>query len=118
MRTKLAVLVLVLFAVMLFAPSAPAQQTFFYVARAVDANGVESANSNEASASINQTLPLPKLTVVLTWTASTSTVAGYNIYRSKVTGTGYVKINAALVTALTYTDTFLPPAPPTGLSGT
>lgn len=40
----------------------------------------------------------------LSWTASTSTVAGYNIYRSTVSGSGYVLMNTSLVTALTYTD--------------
>jgi hypothetical protein len=96
-------------------PGASAQTTFFYVATAVDSNGVESVFSNEASATINQQAVPPKLSIVLTWAASTSTVAGYNVYRSKVSGSGYVKINAALVTALTYTDTFLPPSPPTTL---
>jgi hypothetical protein len=35
--------------------------------------------------------------VTLTWNASTSAVAGYNIYRSTVKGRDYVKINATLV---------------------
>jgi hypothetical protein len=42
--------------------------------------------------------------VTLTWNASTSTVAGYNVYRSTVSGGPYVKINSSLVTALNYTD--------------
>jgi len=49
--------------------------------------------------------------VSLTWSASTSTVAGYNIYRSTVSGSGYTKINSSFVTILTYTDS-------TVLSGT
>jgi fibronectin type 3 domain-containing protein len=43
--------------------------------------------------------------VALTWNASTSTVAGYNVYRSTVSGTGYTLINSSLVPVLTYTDT-------------
>ena len=44
--------------------------------------------------------------VVLTWTASTSTVTGYYVYRSTTSGTGYAKLNASLAaTGLTYTDT-------------
>ncbi len=43
-------------------------------------------------------------TVSLSWIASTSTVAGYNVYRSTTSGSGYVKINSSLVTGLTYTD--------------
>jgi len=41
----------------------------------------------------------------LTWTGSTSTVSGYNVYRGTVTGGPYTKINSSLVTSLTYTDT-------------
>jgi hypothetical protein len=44
-------------------------------------------------------------TVFLNWTASTSTVSGYNVYRSTTSGTGYARINASLATTLTYTDT-------------
>jgi trimeric autotransporter adhesin len=43
--------------------------------------------------------------VVLTWTSSTSTVAGYNVYRSSTSGSGYGKINSGLVTAGTFDDT-------------
>ena len=43
-------------------------------------------------------------TVSLTWVASTSTVSGYNVYRSTTSGSGYVKINTSLVSGLTFTD--------------
>src|SRR5208283_231146 len=43
--------------------------------------------------------------VTLTWTASTSTVSGYNVYRSTTNGSGYTKINSGLVAGLTYDDT-------------
>ncbi len=42
--------------------------------------------------------------VLLMWNASTSTVAGYNIYRSTVSGTGYTRINSSLVPSMAYTD--------------
>ena len=42
--------------------------------------------------------------VALTWNASTSTVSGYNVYRSTVSGSGYVKLNSSLVAVLTYAD--------------
>jgi hypothetical protein len=42
--------------------------------------------------------------VTLNWTASTSTVAGYNTYRSTVSGGPYTKLNSALVTSIQYTD--------------
>ena len=42
--------------------------------------------------------------VALTWNASTSTVAGYNVYRGTVSGGPYTKINSSLVAVLDYTD--------------
>src|SRR5437773_889263 len=44
-------------------------------------------------------------TVALSWIASTSVVSGYNVYRSIVSGSGYVRINSLLVSAFVYTDT-------------
>ena len=41
----------------------------------------------------------------LAWHASTSSVIGYNVYRSTTSGGPYAKINASLVTSLTYSDT-------------
>ena len=43
-------------------------------------------------------------TVALSWTASTSTVSGYNVYRSTTSGTGYAKLNTSLVSTVSYTD--------------
>jgi hypothetical protein len=43
-------------------------------------------------------------TAKLTWKASSSHVAGYNVYRSEVSGQKYKKINSSLVQGLTYTD--------------
>jgi predicted phage tail protein len=43
-------------------------------------------------------------TVTLNWTASTSTVSGYNVYRSTTNGGSYAKINSGLVSAITYVD--------------
>lgn len=42
--------------------------------------------------------------VALAWNASTSAVSGYNVYRSTVSGSAYVKLNSALVGGLTYDD--------------
>lgn len=42
--------------------------------------------------------------VALTWNASASTVSGYNVYRSTVSGSLYVKINPSLNPGLSYTD--------------
>ena len=56
-------------------------------------SGVDFTASQESSHSVQ-----------LTWHASTSSVAGYNIYRSTTSGGPYVKLNASLVTPLTYKD--------------
>jgi hypothetical protein len=42
--------------------------------------------------------------VGLTWNASTSSVAGYNVYRTTVSGSSYTKLNSSLVTVLNYSD--------------
>jgi hypothetical protein len=43
--------------------------------------------------------------VSLSWTGSpTATVAGYNVYRSTVSGSLFARVNAAPVSGLTYTD--------------
>jgi hypothetical protein len=42
--------------------------------------------------------------VALSWQASTSTVAGYNIYRGTTNGGPYSKMNSGLITTLSYTD--------------
>jgi hypothetical protein len=46
-----------------------------------------------------------KHTVTLTWRASSSQVAGYNVYRTTRPGENYVKINTSIVRELTYRDT-------------
>ena len=43
--------------------------------------------------------------VALSWTASTSTVSGYNVYRATISGAQYTLVNSSLITALAYTDT-------------
>lgn len=44
--------------------------------------------------------------IVLTWNADADPVSGYNVYRGTATGQeSKTKINTALVTALTFTDT-------------
>jgi hypothetical protein len=43
-------------------------------------------------------------TVTLKWRASSSQVAGYNVYRSVTPAANYVRINSSLVQGLTFTD--------------
>ncbi len=49
--------------------------------------------------------------VALTWTDTDPAIAGYNVYRSNQSGTGFTKLNSSLSTATSYTDS-------TVLSGT
>jgi len=49
--------------------------------------------------------PAPQHSVSLSWAASTSTVAGYNVYRGTQTGGPYALINGSPDASTTYTDT-------------
>jgi Carboxypeptidase regulatory-like domain len=61
--------------------------------------------SNASVGSINFTAtPQVAHTVALTWNASTSAVSGYNVYRSIVSGSSYVRINSSLSAGLSFTD--------------
>jgi hypothetical protein len=42
--------------------------------------------------------------VALSWNASSSTVSGYNVYRSTLSGGSYLRINSSLVAGFSYTD--------------
>jgi hypothetical protein len=48
--------------------------------------------------------PTVPRTVALTWDAGTMSVAGYNVYRSMVSGSSYAKLNASPVGAVNYAD--------------
>jgi fibronectin type 3 domain-containing protein len=43
--------------------------------------------------------------VDLSWQASTSAVAGYNVYRGAVSGGPYIKVNSSLISGTAYMDT-------------
>jgi hypothetical protein len=47
--------------------------------------------------------------VDLSWTASTSTVVGYNVYSSRVSGGPYLKLNATPMAITNYTDATVQP---------
>jgi hypothetical protein len=71
-------------------------------------SGAVQIGSNASNASVSVALSGTGSTVqhsvAVNWTASTSTVAGYNVYRGTLSGGPYSKINATLITGLTYTD--------------
>jgi hypothetical protein len=69
---------------------------------------VSNANGSPASVSLSGTGIAPvQHSATLALNASPSTVSGYNIYRSTVSGSGYIKLNSSLVTGLAYTDSSL-----------
>lgn len=93
---------------------APNQGTFvniqFAPTAAGAANGSVNITSNATGSASSVSLsgtgaaPAVQHTVALNWGASTSTVAGYNVYRSQVSGNAYVKINSSLIGGMGYSD--------------
>jgi fibronectin type 3 domain-containing protein len=66
---------------------------------------VSNASGSPATISLSGTGVTPvQHSVALTWNASTSTVSGYNVYRSTVSGSSYTLINSSLVAVLNFTD--------------
>jgi hypothetical protein len=66
---------------------------------------VSNASGSPASVALSGTgVVQVQHNVALNWNASASTVSGYNIYRSTVSGSGYAKQNSALVASLNYND--------------
>ena len=69
--------------------------------------GISSSNLIYAVFSLMLNEPLSGTgahTVDLSWHASTSTVAGYNVYRSVAAGGPYTKLNLSLITGTSYID--------------
>jgi len=67
---------------------------------------VSNASGSPGSISLSGTGVAPvQHSAALTWNASTSTVSGYNVYRSTVSGGPYTKLNSSLLAVLSYTDT-------------
>ncbi len=64
------------------------------------------ATGGTSSVSLSGTgaAPVVSHTAALGWGASSSTVAGYNVYRSTTSGSAYVKVNGSLVGAVSYAD--------------
>lgn len=98
---------------------AQAAPTFVYVVTTIDVNGFESVFSNQVTVTFAQGQHI----TTLTWVAPAvptggAAVSGYNVYRGTVSGGPYARINPSLVTAVTFLDTFVPPAAPSGLVAT
>jgi hypothetical protein len=71
-------------------------------------SGALQISSNASNPSVSVALSATGTTVQhsvdVNWGASTSTVAGYNVYRGTVSGGPYSKINTTLIAGLTFTD--------------
>lgn len=69
-------------------------------------NILSNATGSTSSVALSGTGVAPSVThsVALNWFASTSSVSGYNVYRSSVSGSSYVKVNGSLVGGVTYAD--------------
>lgn len=70
-------------------------------------NGSLSVTSNATGSPATVALSgtgVAQSSVALAWDASASTVAGYNIYRSTISGSAYVKVNSSLLSGLSYAD--------------
>lgn len=60
--------------------------------------------SNGVTLSGTGVAPQVNHTVALNWGASPSSVAGYNLYRSSVSGSSYAKVNSTLLGGVSFTD--------------
>src|SRR5216683_5436650 len=66
---------------------------------------VSNATNSPATIALSGTgVQLIAHSAALSWTASTSVVTGYNIYRGTVSGGPYAKLNSSLIALTTYTD--------------
>jgi hypothetical protein len=66
---------------------------------------VSNATGSPGTVTLSGTGVVPvQHSVALTWNASTSSVSGYNVYRSTVSGGPYTKINSSMLGALNYSD--------------
>jgi hypothetical protein len=65
------------------------------------------ASGSPATVTLSGTGVTPQIqhSIALTWGASTSTIAGYNVYRSTVGGSSYSRLNSTLVGGVSFSDT-------------
>jgi hypothetical protein len=93
---------------------APAQTATLNVAFSPSATGTLTGSVTVTSDATNSpaTVPLSgsgvqpvSHSVTLTWSPSTSSVTGYNVYRSSVSGGSYTKLNSMAVATTSYDDT-------------
>jgi fibronectin type 3 domain-containing protein len=91
--------------------------TYYYIVKAVDLLSSEGSGSNEASVQPYDYAPSAPTGLIATagdkqvsldWNNNTEDdLAGYNVYRSETSGSGYAKVNTSLVGVSEYVDTGL-----------
>jgi hypothetical protein len=78
------------------------------VAGSASGNATILSNATSANASVSLSgtgVAAPAShSVALNWASSSSSVAGYNVYRSLVSGSSYARMNASPVSAVSYAD--------------
>jgi hypothetical protein len=91
----------------------PGQSTSFNVTFAPTATGsvsgsitvTSNATNSPTAISLSGTGAAPATySVTLSWTPSSSSYSGFNVYRSTVSGGPYTKIDTSMITSPTYTD--------------
>jgi hypothetical protein len=89
-----------------FAPRAAGSYTgrVTVVSTATDSPSTVTLSGTSAAVSSSQQ-PATAHSVSVTWTPSTSGVAGYNVYRSAVSGGPYAKLDSSVLAADAFTDT-------------
>jgi Abnormal spindle-like microcephaly-assoc'd, ASPM-SPD-2-Hydin len=67
---------------------------------------LSNASGSNSTVSLSGTgvAPTVQHSIALNWGASTTSVAGYNVYRSSVSGSSYAKMNASPVGGVSYAD--------------
>ncbi|HKF25315.1 MAG TPA: choice-of-anchor D domain-containing protein [Candidatus Acidoferrum sp.] len=67
---------------------------------------IASNGTGSGSVALSGTGVAPQVnhSVALNWGASSSSVAGYNVYRSSISGSSYAKVNPSLVGGVSFTD--------------
>jgi hypothetical protein len=65
---------------------------------------VSNASNSPATISLSGTGVAVRHSATLSWTASTSVVIGYNVYRSTASGGPFTKLTASVISATSYSD--------------
>ena len=65
---------------------------------------VSNASTTTVGETVSGTGQAPQYKVSLSWSPSTSTVTGYNVYRGTTSGGPYARINPSVDTVMTYAD--------------